>query len=417
MSNLARIAQEKERLGLLQGQYFKLYDDAPKVNRGGTDVIDLKSHEFSELRGRMDEMNMLGELIDQLVREEKHILDMEQFGAVKNGIGGPNGKPESKGVAERFSKSLAVDQKNDHTRKAMVDFEGNEILEWLGLGAESKTNMTTSAGWAPVTVRDGTVVPKVVRPIQLLDFVRIRNAGESNSYMEETTLTNSAAERTEATGALAESAFALTQRSDTFAAIGHVLPVTQEQMDDVAEVRGYVEDRMPWGVRQRLDNQLVMGDGSTPNLQGLLTVSGIQTQAASTDNKFLAIWKAMAKIRGSAGSGTYGVPDFVLMNIADITTLLSVVDTTGRFMIGNPTESPLLRAWGVPVIQHDGLTATNVIVGDSNWLELRLKKDMIVEWTNTHSTQFAYLLNMMRAYIRVALRIYRAGAFCKVTGF
>jgi HK97 family phage major capsid protein len=86
--------------------------------------------------------------------------------------------------------------------------------------------------------------------------------------MEETTFTNSAAETAEG-GTYPESALALTERSTPVQKITTFIPVTDEQLEDVPQIQGYLNNRLPFMVRQRLDLQILTGNGTTPNLRGL----------------------------------------------------------------------------------------------------------------------------------------------------
>lgn len=48
-------------------------------------------------------------------------------------------------------------------------------------------------------------------------------------------------------------------------------------------MRGYINNRMPLFLQLRLDSQIANGNGTAPNLRGLLNVVGVQTQAAGAD--------------------------------------------------------------------------------------------------------------------------------------
>lgn len=96
----------------------------------------------------------------------------------------------------------------------------------------SKTLMTTSAGWAPESLRAPGFVEARTRPIQLLDIIPLFAIGQDQyTYMEETTRTHSAAETAEG-GDFAESAFALTERTSPVKKITDSVPVTDEQLED-----------------------------------------------------------------------------------------------------------------------------------------------------------------------------------------
>ena len=114
-------------------------------------------------------------------------------------------------------------------------------------------------------------------------------------YMEETTYTNAAAETLEG-AAKPEAALALTQRTAPIRKVAVWIAVTDEQLEDVPGIQDYLEQRLSFMVRQRLDSQILVGTGVAPNLLGVLNVVGIQTQAKATDPTPDAIYKAMTKV-------------------------------------------------------------------------------------------------------------------------
>ena len=118
----------------------------------------------------------------------------------------------------------------------------------------------------------------------MIDVIPSGQTGQASIvYMEETTRTHSAAERAEA-GAYAESTFVLEEKTSTVRSIGDSIPVTDEQLADVPQVQSYLNQRLAFGVRQRLDGQVLNGNGTAPNLKGITNTTGIQTVAKGSDS-------------------------------------------------------------------------------------------------------------------------------------
>ena len=146
----------------------------------------------------------------------------------------------------------------------------------LSVRDDLATLFKTDAGWAPESVRDPGYVPSRRHPIQFVDILpRSSTTQELVRYMEETTYTNAAAGVAEGAAA-PESTLALTQKETAVRKIATHIPVTREEMEDEPQVESYLNDTLPFMVRQAVDLATLKGDGTAPNLRGLLTVTGIQ---------------------------------------------------------------------------------------------------------------------------------------------
>jgi HK97 family phage major capsid protein len=281
------------------------------------------------------------------------------------------------------------------------------------LDLEVKTLFQTTAGWEPETTRTGRVVDFATRPVQVTDLIPQSTTSQAAVvYMEETTFTNAAAERAEGI-AYPEAALALTERSNTVRKIAVFLPVTDEQLEDEPQVRGYINNRLPFMLRQRLDSQILVGDGNAPNLRGLLNVVGIQTEAKGANPTPDAVYRGMVKVRVTGRA----VPNAVIMHPNDWQDIRLLRTVDGIYIWGNPSDAGVERIWGLTVAQSDAITENTALVGDfANYSELAVRRGIDVQVSNSHSTFFVEGKQALRADMRAAFVAYRPTAFCTVTG-
>ncbi len=283
----------------------------------------------------------------------------------------------------------------------------------IDLNGLRAANFTTSAGWAPESIRTGRVVESALRPIQVIDLVDQATTGQAAVvYMEETTATSAAAERAEA-GSYAESSLALTQRSKTVRSIGTSLPVTDEQLEDVEQAQSYVEGRLGFFVLQRLDSQLLNGDDNAPNIQGYLNATNLQTQAKGADPVPDAVYKAMVKVRVTGRA----FPNAAVFHPTDWQDVRLLRTADGIYIWGAPSEPGPDRIWGLTAVLSDAITLNTGLVGDfspaMSQLYIRRGLEVQIGWVNDNFTKG---MQTVRAGIRAALVIYRGAAFCTVTG-
>lgn len=281
------------------------------------------------------------------------------------------------------------------------------------IDVELKTLMTTSAGWDPEETRTGRMVEFATRPIQITDLIPQTTTSQAAvKYMEETTFTNNAAETAEG-GTYPEAALAYTERVSIVRKIPVFLPVTDEQLEDEPQVRGLIDNRLMFMVRQRLDGQLLNGSGVAPNLTGILNTAGIQTQAKGADPVPDAVYKAMVKVRVTGRA----MPNATVFHPNDWQDIRLLRTVDGIYIWGNPSDAGPERIWGLRVVQSDALTENTGLVGDfANFSELAVRRGVDVQVSNSHGTYFVEGKLAIRADMRAAFVVYRPAAFATITG-
>ena len=276
-----------------------------------------------------------------------------------------------------------------------------------------KTLFQTSAGFAPESVRSGLLVEAATRPIQVTDLIPVFPISQpSFVYMEETTRTHASAEKAEGV-AYAESTFVWTQKTSPVQKITDSIPVTDEQLEDEAQVQRLLEQRLGFGLRQRLDLQILVGDGTAPNLSGILDVSGIQTQALGADNRIAAFMKALTKVRYTGRAN----PSGAVFHPNDWQDYVLLQNANGDFLFGNPFSGPGPQSLlGIPVAISDAITENTAIVVDfRNFTRLDDRRGVRVQ-TGYVGSNFTEGKVTLRADMRVAFTVTRPAAVCSITG-
>jgi HK97 family phage major capsid protein len=251
------------------------------------------------------------------------------------------------------------------------------------------------------------------RPIQVIDLIPGATTNQNAVvYMNETTFTNNAAEVAEG-GSYPEAALALTEVSSPVQKIAEFLPVTDEQMEDVMGIQAYVNNRLTFMLRQRLDGQILTGDGTSPNLSGILDRAGLQTQAKGADPTPDAIHKAITKCRVT-GRAT---PNAVVLHSNDWQDIRLLRTADGIYIWGSPSETGPAMIWGLPVVLSEALTEGTGLVGDfATYAQLSIRRNVSVLVSNSHSDFFVKGKQAIRADMRASLEVFRDAAFCSVTG-
>lgn len=294
---------------------------------------------------------------------------------------------------------------------AMLDLSAKEWLD-----REVKTVMSTGAGFAPQAVRSGLVTMAGYQAPTVIDLIPIVPTSQ-NAYvfMRQTTRTNNAAEAAEsADGALVslgESAFAYTQVSETVRKLGHFVPVTDEQLEDIEGIEAILRQDMIEGVRQRLSSQLMNGNGTAPNLTGFLAAGHTPTDVDTTGD-FVA--DAIAKLFENVQVLGFTEPDAAIMNPADWWGYRRATTADGVYIAGNPSDNTPPFLWGKPVILTTEIAAGSAHAGNyRQFTRLAVKRGVEVSISSEHASYFIQGVKAIKAEMRAAFAVLRELAFAK----
>lgn len=277
-----------------------------------------------------------------------------------------------------------------------------------------KTLMSTTAGWSPFSPRQGRWIPSAQRTPVIADYIPTTDVGPLGSilYMEETGFTNAAA--TVAEGATKpESADAWTEQTSPIRKIACWIPVTDEQISDVPQVRGIIDNRLTLMLMLTEEVQILTGNGSAPNLRGFNNATGLQTQAKGSDPAPDAVYKAMNLVRHTG----HAEPTLLVAHPNDWQDVRLLRTSDGVYIWGSPMDTGPERIWGVPVLVTSAQTEHQMLVGDFlKYSHISRRAGINIEVSNSHSTFFIENKLAIRAEERLSLEIFRGAAFCKVTG-
>lgn len=402
--NLMDVSRE---LDVKRSEYQRRWDAYPtKVLADGQRAKDIPSSDLEGLRTLMDAINDLATKQEVLSAAETtgraieaRAAEMERpVNRLGLGIGGGFldelvGSPAWQGrIAGKFSE---------------IELANGA----LGL-IETKATMSTGAGFAPQSIRDSVVVPLASRPPQLLDFLRIE-ATDQNAvkFMKQSTRTNATAPKAEG-AAFDEATLVYTEATADIRKIGVYLPVTEEQIEDEAGIRSVIEGELRTMVRQKLDEQITIGDGTGVNLLGLYSATGALTQARGTDTEFDQILKAMTKVRVTGRAR----PNLAVLHTNNYQRLALTKTSDGQYIFGAPAGEPLTRVWGIQIAMSEALTEGTGMILDTDYSKVRLRRDLTVAASDSHGTNFVSGILAVRAHVRAGLQVLRDEAICKLTG-
>ncbi len=373
----------------------------------------------TELAGLVDDLG-----VEKAKAQNEKAMEVGADEAPVNTI--PNAMPEKKGpqsIGEQFANSQAY---KAYTENGVKGVDSH---------AEFKTTLNTT-GYPPESLRAPGILETALRnPDSIIGlFDQIQTNQNAYVYLEETTFTNNAGSVAEAADISTsnEGALAFTERTESIRKMATFLPVTDELLSDVSGIQGYVNSRLSTMMKLNMDNQLVNGDGSAPNLTGVLNKSGINTFDYSSYSGELArlgqIYQAITEIRKDA----FVEADSIVMHPSDWYDIVTSVSDIATTSSGAAAKNPLFvvaggfgadvapRIWGLKVVPSTVIAAGTALVGkfgggDAAQVIMREGVDLAV--SDSHSDFFAKNQLAIRLTMRLGFAMYRPTAFCSITNF
>lgn len=290
--------------------------------------------------------------------------------------------------------------------------------------AEFKALITGLSDTSAGAFIDSDRKPYVAQPQRMPGLLDLLLVGETNSdvvtFARQTTYTNAAAEVAEATatdtGTKPEATIAFENVTSNVSTIAHWVPATRQSLADPGNLRTIIESQLTYGVRYRLESQVINGNGTAPNLRGILNTTGILTQAKGSDSVSDAVHKAMTQLQVAEVE-----PNAVVMHPNDwqVTRLErdggGSIAGTGAYLYGSPGESAPRTMWGLPVVVSTAVPDDTAIVGDFRKAALWIREAVQILVSDSHDDFFVKNLVAILAEMRVAFGVLMPNAFAKVT--
>ncbi|RDI13456.1 HK97 family phage major capsid protein [Rhodococcus sp. AG1013] len=208
---------------------------------------------------------------------------------------------------------------------------------------------------------------------------------------------------------------------DALKKLAGFIKLSDEFIEDAPFLKSEIDGRLLYDLAAFEEAQLLNGNGTGQNLTGLLTRSGIQTEASTTAADHAdAVFRSITKISTASGLNADGI----VINPIDYQAFRLSKDANGQYFGGGffagqygnggvPMDPPL---WGLRTVVTPAIAAGTVLVGAfSQAATLYRKGGVRVEATNSHDDDFTNNLVTIRAEERVALAVRRPLGLVKLT--
>lgn len=295
--------------------------------------------------------------------------------------------------------------------KALANGERGTVR--FELPVESKTLVTLTDNYPAADRQRTTGMAMYYGDVEDLFLPGTTNSNNIE-YFVQTTDTDNAAMVGEGSAAT-DSAYSWTKVTDEVETVQAWVPVSREALHDNAGFESTITGRLAAQLQRKVNQQLLSGTGTTPQLWGCFIRTGFQTQAKGGDPVFDAIGKAILKVEVTGDS----LVDGIVMHPTDWWNMRLTRTVDGIYIMGNPGDGPGSNSlFGIPLRRSVGIGAAGTagVGAFGSQAQVFNNGGITVETSSEHSTFFTERKVAVAVSRRLSVADYRPSAFCTVTG-
>ena len=283
-------------------------------------------------------------------------------------------KGELRALSEKFESTITeIGQKMDSAKKesapalsAGAEFVKSEQFKQLVAGQTQRArfevkNTVTSSSTTVFPQQNPTVIRGNFLPLTIRELFRsIPVTSNMVNSLREASFTNNAAEVSQG-AAKPESDATFQQYNVPITTVAHFIKVSNQLLADSPAIIAYIDTRARDGLAQRIDAQLLNGNGTSPNLSGLTDTGNFTAYTPTSDDLLVdAINRAKYALWATGNP-----PDVVVVNPADWGAMERTREGvgTGQYLYGTPGAMAGENPFGLRIVLSNNMAAGKFLVG------------------------------------------------------
>lgn len=357
--------------------------------------------------------------------ETKSAVDklQKQFDALVIEMKKPGAGVETKSLGDELKENESVSRLlHDGRGRASITFKG-------GLAElERKTTITTSAISTSGTDmstsgvllfdRTGGVVPAARRKLWLRDVLTsIPTTMPAIDYVRVENDVANAGMQTES-NTMHENALTFATATANVRTVATHIPATIQILEDFAGLEGFMRTSVVYAARKEEEAQLLTGDNTGQNLNGLITqATAFNTALLSASDGWEyadMIGRAIQQLEVADETEA----GFVALSPAIWWAIRLQKNANGDYIYGNPAAGDgRFNLFGLTPIRTNSVSSSQFLVGSSSPTSsvIRDRMELTVELSTEDGDNFKKGMITVRAMERLALVVFRTGSFIKGT--
>ena len=376
------------------------------------------------------QLDQLGNLIDakiekangQVLENAKGTIDSVLKGEIANLTKSFNERVDA--IEMQNKKNLEAAKSNKSFKAQLEDAVREGALDSMVKGHsraasfEIKADMTTAADFTGEVIPADRVAGYKYDPTRNVHMRSIIPNGTTSSdvvrFVKESGYSDGSA--TKAEGAtLGQSDFDLTAVDANVQKLGAYMRISEEMLADAPAISSYISTRAAEKLMVLEDSQILNGNGSAPNLSGIITDAadfvtgsgGAFYQSVEAANEFDVLVAALNQLALSEYQA-----NFIILNPTDFHKILLLKDTQNNYLKDQVYAGLAPNFMGVPVIVNTAIAAGTFLLGNFGiGTQLWTRDNLSVEFFREDGTNVRDGFVTAVVKERIALTNYLPNAF------
>jgi len=202
--------------------------------------------------------------------------------------------------------------------------------------------------------------------------------------------------------------FDITMKDAAAQYIAGYVRISRQMLDDIPAMTSFLQSRLLEKYLVAEDAQLLSGNGTAPNLQGITGVATAATGAATVDVEQLV--QAISQLETSDYSATG-----ILVNPTDWAAIMNTKNTNSAYTLPASTvvtTDGSVSIAGIPLYKSTAIAVDKFLVGDwSMGAQIMQNQGISVQFSEMDGDNFTKNMITVRVEARIAFPIYYTGAF------
>ncbi len=392
----------------IQGELRELDETAEHDQRAFNDE---ETARFTELRSELEQIDS---------RIEANLQMETRSRALEGGVADLLGMmvdrdgevADTRSLGQRFTASDAWGEWMERRSFPRVDF-GDVDLRSV---TDTTSGATSGGAFAVPTRLDRVGQDALDRRVWLIDELpRIGVSTGVVEYVQDKTpladLANKTAEVTEGQPK-PQAGITTAVVQEAPATIAAWVNITRQIAADAPQVVNYIDGRLRYALKRRMDLQAITGDGTPPNLKGLAGRSGIVTWAPGTSEaRYVSIRHTMQLMESAEA-----VPEIIVLNPADAELFdLSNHSADGVHAVPNVAGPGARTAWGLRQVRSTAIPAGKALLIDPTAVAVLDRMGAASYLTDSHDANFVSNILTLLLEVRIGLALFNPSGVGLVT--